>query len=136
MAVHSPFSKLFGRSPFSPVQEHIQVAQNCVSELVVFVEAVIQNNWDQAIETSENIYRLEDVADELKKNIRLNLPKSLFLPIPRADLLEMLRIQDKVANRAKDVTGIMVGRKMELPVELAGSLGFSEMYRTNSSSSS
>lgn len=122
MAVHNPFSKLFGKSPFSPVQEHIGVAQQCVAELGLFFTAVTKSDWEAAEKSADNVYRLEREADDLKKEIRLNLPKSLFLPIPRSDLLEMLRMQDKIANTAKDVTGLMLGRRMEIPAQMADQL--------------
>ena len=50
--------------------------------------------------------------------MRLHLPKSLFLPVPRSDLLELLSVQDKVANRAKDIAGLMLGRQMHIPHSL------------------
>ncbi|MCY1544656.1 hypothetical protein D9M68_805550 [compost metagenome] len=58
---------------------------------------------------------MEGEADKLKKSVRLHLPKSLFLPVPRSDLLELLSVQDKVANRAKDIAGLMLGREMAIP---------------------
>ncbi len=122
MVVNSPFSRLFGKSPFNPVQEHIHVAHECVAALVLFVDAVIKNEWESAEKFADNVYRLESDADKLKKNIRLNLPKSLFLPIPRSDLLEMLRMQDKIPNRAKDVAGLMLGRRMQIPPQIAEKL--------------
>jgi len=50
--------------------------------------------------------------------VRTNLPKSLFLPVSRTDLLELLHTQDKLANRAKDIAGLMLGRRMEIPESL------------------
>ncbi len=50
--------------------------------------------------------------------MRIHLPKSLFLPVPRSDLLELLSVQDKVANRAKDIAGLMLGRQMTIPEPL------------------
>jgi predicted phosphate transport protein (TIGR00153 family) len=58
---------------------------------------------------------LEGDADVMKKQIRQNLPKSIFLPVPRTDLLEVVRMQDKIANRAKDIAGLMLGRQMLVP---------------------
>src|SRR5690606_6467062 len=49
---------------------------------------------------------------------RQHLPKSLFLPVPRSDLLELLSVQDKIANRAKDIAGLMLGRCMTVPQPL------------------
>ncbi len=62
--------------------------------------------------------RLENEADKLKKSVRLHLPKNLFLPVPRSDLLELLSVQDKIANRAKDIAGLMLGRSMTIPASL------------------
>jgi len=122
MAVQNPFSKLFGKSPFAPIQDHIGVARECVAAMVLFVCAVVEKDWDAAEKSAEDVYRLEDTADAMKKDIRLNLPKSLFLPMPRSDLLEMLRMQDKIANIAKDITGLMLGRRMSIPDQVADKL--------------
>ncbi|WP_410969978.1 DUF47 family protein, partial [Salmonella sp. SAL4458] len=54
--------------------------------------------------------------------VRMHLPKSLFLPVPRSDLLELLSVQDKVANRAKDIAGLMLGRRMRIPLPLQGQM--------------
>ena len=67
----------------------------------------------------DKIAALEHEADNVKKNIRLHLPKSLFMPVPRQDLLELLLVQDKMANRTKDVSGLVVGRKMKIPAAIA-----------------
>jgi len=41
------------------------------------------------------------------------------MPVPREDLLELLLVQDKMANRAKDVSGLVLGRKMRIPDAIA-----------------
>ena len=40
------------------------------------------------------------------------------MPVPRTDLLDLLGAQDKIANRAKDIAGIMLGRQMAIPKPL------------------
>jgi predicted phosphate transport protein (TIGR00153 family) len=47
------------------------------------------------------------------------MPKSLFMPVPREDLLELLLVQDKIANRAKDASGVIFGRRMTIPEPIA-----------------
>jgi predicted phosphate transport protein (TIGR00153 family) len=47
-----------------------------------------------------------------------NLPNTLFMPVARADILDLLTVQDKVANKAKDITGLMTGRRMRIPASL------------------
>ena len=49
----------------------------------------------------------------------MHMPKSLFMPVPREDLLELLLVQDKIANRAKDASGVVMGRNMRIPEPIA-----------------
>lgn len=114
----NPFVSLFGRSPIGPMQQHIAKAHECAANLVPFFEAVMAQNWAEVARVQQDMVRLEKEADKLKKSVRLNLPKSLFLPVPRSDLLELLSVQDKVANKAKDIAGLMLGREMHIPEEL------------------
>ncbi len=114
----NPFVSLFGRSPIGPMQQHIAKAHECAANLVPFFEAVMVEDWAKVEQVQQEMSRLEHEADKLKKSVRLHLPKSLFLPVPRSDLLELLSVQDKVANRAKDIAGLMLGRKMAIPQPL------------------
>jgi len=118
MVTNNPILQMFARSPFKPMQEHIAKAQACASQLIPFFEAVIARDWDKAREIQQQIAVLEGEADAMKKDVRQHLPNSLFLPVPRSDLLDLLRMQDKIANRAKDIAGLMIGRQMEIPAVL------------------
>ncbi|WP_067868379.1 TIGR00153 family protein [Neptuniibacter marinus] len=115
VSTNNPFLQMFARSPFKPMQEHIAKAQECAIELIPFFEAVMADDWEEAKKIQRKIAVLEGDADAMKKDIRQNLPKSIFLPVPRTDLLELLRMQDKIANRAKDISGLMLGREMSIP---------------------
>ena len=108
-------SGVFGSSPVMPLEEHADVVHKCARRLVDFFQAVADGDWDAAAKERASIERLEHEADEIKTQIRLSLPKSLFMPVPRQDLLELLLVQDKIANRAKDVSGIVIGRRLEIP---------------------
>ncbi|MFB1011340.1 MAG: TIGR00153 family protein [Thiopseudomonas sp.] len=114
----NPFASLFGRSPIGPMQQHIAKAYECASNLIPFFEAVIAEDWERVEQVQQTMVRLEKDADKLKRDVRVHLPKSLFLPVPRSDLLELLSVQDKVANRAKDIAGLMLGRQMSIPAAL------------------
>ena len=112
-------ANIFGSSPVMPLEKHVNVAYHCTRELIDFFEAAIAGDWDKAAQVRSNIEKLEDEADDLKKEIRIHLPKSLFMPVARQDLLELLLVQDKMANRAKDVSGLVLGRKMRIPSAIA-----------------
>ncbi len=85
------------------------------NELITLFEKVIEGDWDAAGESRRKIVTLEQEADEIKKQIRAQLPKSLFMPVPREDLLNLLWAQDQIANKARDVSGLVYGRRMEIP---------------------
>jgi predicted phosphate transport protein (TIGR00153 family) len=108
-------SKIFGKSPVGPIQEHMDTCYRCAKALIEFFARVVAEDWHGAEAKREEIVALENEADALKKQIRSQLPKSLLMPVPREDLLELLLVQDRVANRARDVSGIVLGRRMRLP---------------------
>ena len=108
-------SSVFGRSPIGPIQKHIATAHECATQLEPFFQAAFAEHWDEVHNIQQKIIRLEHEADAIKKDVRLSLPKSLFLPVPRSDLLEIVTMQDKVANRTKDIAGIVLGRQMVIP---------------------
>lgn len=123
MVTNNPILQMFARSPFKPMQEHIAKAQEAAAELKPFLQAVLNNDWETAQQIQHRIAVIEGEADDMKRAIRQNLPGNLFLPVPRSDLLDLLRMQDKVANRAKDIAGMMLGRKMQIPEQIQNELG-------------
>lgn len=112
-------ANIFGSSPVQPLEKHINIAYKCAKQLHGFFAASVAGDWEKAAEYRDIIEKLEHEADDLKKEIRLHLPKSLFMPVPREDLLELLLVQDKIANRSKDVSGITLGRKLQVPAAIA-----------------
>ncbi len=112
-------ANIFGSSPVMPLEKHVEIAYSCVRQLNGFFKAAVSGDWDKAAEFRDTIAKLEHDADDLKKEIRMRLPQSLFMPVPRQDLLELLLVQDMMANRTKDVSGIVMGRKMQIPAPIA-----------------
>ncbi len=112
-------ANIFGSSPVMPLEKHVNIAYRCTKQLNGFFKAAIAGDWDEAAEYRNAIEALEHEADDLKKEIRMHLPKSLFMPVARQDLLELLLVQDKMANRTKDVSGVVMGRKMQIPAPIA-----------------
>jgi len=102
-----------------PLEKHVDIAYRCTRQLNGLFKAVIAGDWDKAAEYRDIIETLEHEADDLKKEIRLRLPKSLFMPVPRQDLLELLLVQDNMANRTRDVSGLVLGRKLQIPDAIA-----------------
>ncbi len=112
---NSHISRIFGRSPVEPLQQHFTKVAKCTRKLPKFIKATFVGDWHKAEKQREKIVLLEDAADELKRELRLNLPGSLFMPVSRADVLEMISMQDRIANRGKDISGLIIGRRLTMP---------------------
>lgn len=115
----SPLSRLFGGgSPFEALAEHIRQVDLGADLLINFFQASSDGDWERARTLYREISDCEHTADDLKDRIRLNLPNTLFLPISRSDLLELIEAQDKIVNKIKDIAGLMTGRQMQFPATL------------------
>lgn len=112
------FLGVFAKSPIKPVIEHINQIHTCALALKPFFEAVYSDDWVAAEKAQKEISNLEKVADGTKREIRLNLPGGLFMPVERADLLELVSVQDRIANKAKDIAGLVTGRQLAIPEAL------------------
>ena len=110
---------LFGPSPIRPIEQHMHKAYHCAKQLYGLFEAALVQDWELAQQIRIKIISLEKEADLMKRDLRLHLPTGLFLPVARTDLLELLSAQDKIANKAKDIAGLMLGRKLQIPSTLA-----------------
>ena len=108
-------ASLFGSSPVSPLQAHMAKVQACIEALEPFIESALDGKWKKAEKAQIKIAKLENEADELKKTLRLNLPTGLFMAVSRRDVLEVLTMQDRIANKSKDIAGLMLGREIEFP---------------------
>ena len=115
MVVGNPLIDLFGKSPVRPIQEHMQKVQAGASILPKFVRAAQKGDWKGAESLQKEIVSMEREADKLKHSVRTHLPKRLFMPVSRGDLIELVTTQDRIINCTKDVAGLMLGRKIRFP---------------------
>ncbi len=114
MVTGNPFASLFGRSPFKPLQEHMRKVKKCAGQVTKLFEALCDGDQKKVEDIKERIFELESEADDIKNQLRAQLPKSLFMPVDRRDLLEVLDLQDEIADTAQDIAGLLVERKMEV----------------------
>jgi len=113
------FLSLLAESPFSGLQEHMEVDNKASEALKSFIKSAVESDWKTAKEHRETIVKLEHQADEIKNNIRNHLPKSLFMSVSRQDILDLVFTMDGIPNAAKDISGVMIGRKMVIPEQIS-----------------
>ncbi len=109
------FAKLFGRSPFVPLRTHMDKAEECVGKAMEAVELFLKGEFDRLGELAEFVSRLEHDADRIKNDIRNHLPKGMFLPVDRASLLEILSVQDSIADKAENIAILLTFKRMGVP---------------------
>ena len=115
MVQKRPLPRLFGRTKFKALQTHMREAVKCARDVQPLIEALSNGDQDEVNRIKDRIFESEAKADKIKHKLRLHLPKSLFMPVDRRDLLEILHLQDTIANRAQDIAGLLFERKMTIP---------------------
>ncbi|MEP0356682.1 TIGR00153 family protein [Paraglaciecola sp.] len=115
------FLGVFAKSPLKPLEDHINLVYKCGQGLLPFFEAVYAEDWKEAQDTQQIISKLEKDADVIKRELRVSLPTGIFMPIQRQDVLDLLTQQDKIANKAKDISGRVLGRQLTIPQALRSS---------------
>ncbi len=115
MTPTTPFTNLFGKSPFTALQSHMRVVLECVHEVPSLFEALAKGDDEALKQVKDRIFEREAQADRIKNELRNHLPKSLFMPVDRRDLLDVLQMQDSIADTAQDIAGLLIERPMEFP---------------------
>src|SRR5690625_2133785 len=107
-------ARLFGRSPFSPLQTHMIKVAVCVKKIIPLFDALAKKDYSLVASIATEVSKLEHEADLTKNEIRNNLPSGIFLPIAKASLLEILALQDNIADRMEDTAVLLTFRKLEI----------------------
>ncbi|MCY3974782.1 MAG: TIGR00153 family protein [Simkaniaceae bacterium] len=113
-------ARLFGKSPFLPLQSHMKKVSLCIKKLTEIFEHLPSGSSDALEPLVKELSHLEHEADLTKNDIRNHLPKSLFLPIDRGQFLEILAIQDSISDQAERIGNHLVLYPLEK--ELYGDL--------------
>ena len=92
---------------------------NKVSECVIKVPELfilLEAGDIKGLETlAAEISKLEHAADLTKNDIRNNLPTGLFLAMDKGNLLEILSLQDSIADKAEDIGMLLTMRTVKMP---------------------
>ena len=120
--MRSTIGKLFGRSPFVPLQSHMEKVAACVEMVPRVLDAFHRGDAGAVEALAAEISKLEHQADLVKNDIRNNLPKGLFMPVDRSNLLEILSIQDTLADRAENIGVLLTLKQARQPQVLTQKL--------------
>jgi hypothetical protein len=107
-------AKLFAKSPFAPLQMHMQDVNECVKKVKEIFEALEENDSKSVSRIAREISKLEAKADTTKNELRNHLPGGLFMPISKAALLEILSLQDDIADDCEDIGVLLTLKELTL----------------------
>ncbi len=106
--MRSTIARIFGRSPFHPLQAHMKKVSLCIKKLTLIFENLEKKTNEELESLVKELSQLEHEADLTKNDIRNHLPKSIFLPIDRSQFLEILSIQDAISDKAEDIGNMLL----------------------------
>ena len=111
-------SSVFAKSPFKPLRNHMDKVVESVTPLEDFFNFLFVEDFLKLEKIKDQIIEAEDAADSIKNEVRNHLPQNIFMPINRRDLLEILDMQDSIADVSQDIAVLLNQRKMKLNREL------------------
>jgi len=109
---------LFGRSPFKLLEKHMEKVKDSFNEVPRLFDALYSNDYEELRRISNDILKMEHEADNIKNDIRKQLPHSLFLPVDRRDFLSLLSAQDDIADAVEDLSIVLRLKNLAVPEEL------------------
>lgn len=115
-------ARLFGKSPFAPLKVHMKKVASCVEKLCELLEAFQNNEPEKLPNLAKAISKLEYEADLTKNDMRNHMPKSLFLPVERYDLLQILHIQDSIADTCEHIGITLTLHPLQVPTSMQENL--------------
>lgn len=83
----------------------------CVHKLPEVFDAYERGDLEAVKVGAKEISKLEFEADQVKHDIRNSLPRSLFMPMDRSSLLQILAMQDDIADKAEN-TAVLLSFKI------------------------
>jgi uncharacterized protein len=108
-------AKLFGQSPIVPLQAHMDKVTQCVEKVKQMFEALREGDHALIEKLAEQTSALEYEADQIKHDIQSHLPKRMFMAIDRARILDILAVQDNLADKAENIGILLTFKALTLP---------------------
>lgn len=97
-----PFLSMFMTSPFDGLQEHAEKVKECAWVFQHAIECHMVHNCKSFEGLRDEVIRLENEADAIKRRIRGHIPVGTFMPMDKFQLFRYLREQDSVLDALED----------------------------------
>ena len=106
------------KSPYKQLMEHFKRVCKATRRMDRMIQLYMDGNFIEASEVSIEVSKLEHEADEIKAHLRRTMTRMILTPISKAEFLEILRSNERIADGCQDVAQILDMRKTKLPEDL------------------
>jgi predicted phosphate transport protein (TIGR00153 family) len=114
-----PFLSIFVTSPFDGLLEHAEKVKECALSFQQAIECHLSERCERFDEFRNEIIKIEQDADAVKRRIRGHLPKGTLLQVDKFELFRYLGEQDNVVDSVEDALDWISFRKVPgIPREL------------------
>ncbi len=116
------FSKLFSRAPFELLELHMEKVIACLVKLDELLRIFEDTDLIKLETLSQIVSEIEHEADMIKNDIRSTLPQSFLFSIDRSNFLEILSVQDDLADVAEEIANLLTIKQMVIPPDIKADL--------------
>ena len=103
----SPLGRLFGKSPITPIQQHMQLAQDGVQLLCEMLAASMAQDQPGRARLRNLSVDATAKARELRRAVRQHLPHGMLFAAPRDDLLALIEVQHEIIEETQALTQLL-----------------------------
>ena len=112
-------TKLFGRSPFVPIQHHMDRVGRCVSKGQALLDAYLVGDQETVEQLAKEIDQIEGEADEIKRDVEQELRGGVFMAVERGRLRQVIVVQDSIADKMQNLARLVTLRACDEPPPFA-----------------
>jgi len=112
-------TKLFGKSPFEPIQTHIEHVARTVAKGQALLDAYLVGDQQTVEHLAEEIDKLEGEADRIKHRLETELRGGTFLAVERGRLRQLITVQDSIADKMQNLARLTTLRACDEPPAFA-----------------
>jgi len=108
-------AKLFGRSPFVPIQQHMERVGRAVSKGQAMLDAYLVGDQETVEQLAREIDQIEGEADEIKRGVEQQLRGGVFMAVERGRLRQVIVVQDSIADKMQNLARLVTLRACAEP---------------------
>lgn len=106
-------TKLFGKSPFVPIQHHMERVGRCVSKGQALLDAYLVGDQKTVEQLAVEIDQIEEEADDIKRDVEQQLRSGMFMAVERGRLRQVIVVQDSIADKMQNLARLTTLRACE-----------------------